>query len=140
MRQYITHYRPIYADTDAMGIVYHANYLRFFEMGRTEFLREIGFPYKRLDSDEGVMLPLADVSIKYKKPALYDELLEIRTTIAELKNASVTMAYEIYNEKGELLTTGKTRHAVTDENIKPIVLKKHAPELYQLLLEVMEKE
>jgi acyl-CoA thioester hydrolase len=140
MRQYITHYRPIYADTDAMGIVYHANYLRFFEMGRTEFLREIGFPYKRLDSDEGVMLPLADVSIKYKKPALYDELLEIRTTIAELKNASVTMEYEIYNEKGELLTTGKTRHAVTDENIKPIVLKKHAPELYQLLLEVMEKE
>jgi acyl-CoA thioesterase FadM len=50
------------------------------------------------------------------------------------------MEYEIYNEKGELLTTGKTRHAVTDENIKPIVLKKHAPELYQLLLEVMEKE
>ena len=139
MRPYITHYRPIYADTDAMGIVYHANYLRFFEMGRTEFLREIGFTYRRLDSKEGVMLPLVDVAIKYKKPALYDELLEIRTTIAELKNASVTMAYEIY-EKGELLTKGTTRHAVTDSELHPVVLKKHAPELHKLLLDVMSEE
>ncbi len=140
MRPYITHYRPIYADTDAMGIVYHANYLRFFEMGRTEFLREIGFTYRRLDSTEGVMLPLVDVAIKYKKPALYDELLEIRTTIADLKNASVTMAYEIYNEKGELLTRGTTRHAVTDSRLHPVVLKKHAPELYNLLTDVMSEE
>lgn len=140
MRPYITHYRPIYADTDAMGIVYHANYLRFFEMGRTEFLRETGFTYRRLDNTEGVMLPLVDVAIKYKKPALYDELLEIRTTIAELKNASVTMAYEIYNEKGELLTKGTTRHAVTDSELHPVVLKKHAPELHKLLLDVMSEE
>lgn len=140
MKTYITHYRPIYADTDAMGIVYHANYLRFFEMGRTEFLREIGFTYRRLDSTEGVMLPLVDVAVKYKKPAFYDELLEIRTSIAELKNASVTMAYEIYNEQGELLTQGTTRHAVTDSDLKPIVLKKHAPELHKLLLDVMKEE
>lgn len=140
MRPYITHYRPIYADTDAMGIVYHANYLRFFEMARTELLREIGFTYRRLDSKEGVMLPLVDVAIKYKKPAFYDELLEIRTTIAELKNASVTLAYEIYNEKGELLTRGTTRHAVTDSELHPVVLKKHAPELYKLLLDAMSEE
>lgn len=140
MKQYITYYRPIYADTDAMGIVYHANYLRFFEMGRTELLREIGFTYRRLDSSEGVMLPLVDVAVKYKKPALYDQLLEIRTSIAELKNASVTMAYEIYNENKELLTRGTTRHAVTDSTLRPVVLKKHAPELYKLLLEVMNEE
>ena len=140
MRPYITHYRPIYADTDAMGIIYHANYHRFLEMGRTEFLREIGFTYRRLDSKEGVMPPLVDVALKYKKPALYDELLEIRTTIAELKNASVTMAYEIYNEKGELHTKGTTRHAVTDSELHPVVLKKHAPELHKLLLDVMSEE
>lgn len=140
MKAFITHYRPIYADTDAMGIVYHGNYLRFFEKGRTEFLRDIGFTYKRLDNDEGVMLPLADVNAKYKKPAHYDELLEIRTTVAELKNASVTLAYEIYNENGELLVTGTTRHAVTDGNLKPVALKKHSPEMYEKLLKVMEEE
>ena len=86
------------------------------------------------------MLPLVDVALKYKKPALYDELLEIRTTIAELKNASVTMAYEIYNEKEELLTKGTTRHAVTDSELHPVVLKKHAPELHKLLLDVMSEE
>ena len=67
-------------------------------------------------------------------------MLEIRTTIAELKNASVTMAYEIYNEKGELLTKGTTRHAVADSELHPVVLKKHAPELHRLLLDVMSEE
>lgn len=139
MKEYITNYRPIYADTDAMGIVYHANYLRLFELGRTEMLREIGFTYRNMEETDRVMLPLAEVGLKYKKPAHYDDLLEIRTSIAELKNASVTLAYEIYNEAGELLVTGTTKHAVTDENIKPVALKKRSKGMYDALMNAMKE-
>ena len=140
MKPSITHYRPIYADTDAMGIVYHANYLRFFELGRTEFLRETGFPYRQMDQEQGVMLPLVEVSIKYRKPALYDDLLEIRTVIKELRGASVVLGYEIYDEQGTLLVEGSTRHAFTDNAMKPVLLKKHIPELWQLLTRMMEDD
>ncbi|MCI8284641.1 MAG: acyl-CoA thioesterase [Firmicutes bacterium] len=139
MKEYITNYRPIYADTDAMGIVYHANYLRLFELGRTEMLREIGFTYKNMEETDQVMLPLAEIGIKYKKPAYYDDLLEIRTSIAELKNASVTLGYEIYNEDGELIVTGMTKHAITDESMKPVALKKKSKGMYDALMNAMKE-
>ncbi len=138
MRQFISFYRPIYADTDAMGIVYHANYLHFFEMGRTELLRELGYTYKSMEREDRVMLPLVEAGAKYKKPARYDDLLEIRTGIAELKNASVTISYEIYNEEGDLLATGFTRHAITDENMKPAALKKKSPKMYAAMIKFMK--
>ena len=88
------YYRVIFGDTDAMKIVYNANYLRFFEIGRNEFLRELGFPYAELNEKYDLHFPLAESHVKYRKPAWYDDMLEIRCMVLELKNASVTIGYE----------------------------------------------
>lgn len=134
-----TYYRVIYGDTDAMKIVYNANYLHFFERGRNEFLRQLGFPYVELVEKNGIQLPLAESHVQYKKPARYDDLLEIRSMVLELKNASIVIGYEIYNrDTGELLVTGSTKHAFVDMNMKPVALRKHAPELNQAIRRFME--
>ncbi len=134
------YYRVIYGDTDAMKIVYNANYLRFFEIGRNEFLREIGFPYTELVDKYDLQLPLAESSVKYKRPAQYDDMLEIRSMVLELKNASVIMGYEIYNrDSGELLVTGSTKHAFVDGSMKPVALRKQAPELDRAIKRFMEE-
>lgn len=126
--------RVIYADTDAMGIVYHTNYIKWFEVGRTEFLREIGYPYSRMEK-EGIWLPVASVECEYKLPAVYDDVLEIHSWVHQLKAATIVMAYEIYRKAtGELLVTGKTKHAITDPKLKPVRLKTANPELYKKLV------
>lgn len=126
--------RVIYADTDAMGVVYHTNYIKWFEIGRSELLRSIGYPYARMEQ-EGVLLPVAECGCKYKAPAVYDDLLEINAHIADMKGATVTLEYEIRRqETGELLVTGFTKHAVTDPDFKPIRLRDKNRELYELLL------
>jgi len=84
--------RVIYADTDAMGVVYHTNYIKWFEAGRSELLRGIGYPYSQLEA-EGVMLPVAECSCKYKLPAVYDDLLEVTSRITALKAAKLTLDY-----------------------------------------------
>lgn len=128
-----TEIRVIYADTDAMGVVYHTNYIKWFEVGRTELLRSIGYPYSRLEM-EGLLLPVIDCSCKYKKPAVYDDVLEIRAEITGIKAATVEIEYEIKRkETGELLVTGMTRHAVTDKKFKPIKLKELNKSLYERL-------
>ncbi len=137
MKKFISQVRVIYADTDAMGIVYHNNYIKWFEIGRTEFLRQIHYTYARMES-EGIWLPLISVSCNYKLPAVYDDLLQIHAWVSELKPATVTMSYEIFRkESGELLVTGHTRHAITDSNLKPLRLKTRCPELYEKIIENM---
>ena len=131
MRKYETEIRVIYADTDAMGIVYHTNYIKWFECGRNEYLRQIGYPYSRLE-EEGVWLPVAAVNCEYKAPAKYDDILLIQTSVGELKAATVIMKYEILNKTtGELLVTGSTKHAITDPKLTPIRLKKANPGLFE---------
>lgn len=137
MKKFTAHYRIIYADTDAMGIVYHANYLKLFEIGRTEALREIGFPYKSFD-DIDVMMPLAEEHIKYKSPAKYDDYLEIHTGIAELRHASVVISYEIYDQEGELKAVGSTKHAFTNKQLRPVALDRHSQQLYDALRKCLE--
>ncbi|MBN7773521.1 acyl-CoA thioesterase [Clostridium aminobutyricum] len=134
MRKYETEIRVIYADTDAMGIVYHTNYIKWFEAGRNEYLRQIGYPYSRLE-EEGVWLPVAAVNCEYKAPARYDDILLIQTGVAEMKAATVIIKYEIYNkETGELLVTGNSKHAITDPQLKPIRLKKVNPDLFERIM------
>ena len=133
------YYRVIYGDTDAMKIVYNANYLRFFEIGRNEFLRQLGFPYAELIVKNDLQFPLAETTVKYKRPAQYDDVLEIRCFVVELKNASVVMGYEIYNkDTGDLLVTGSTKHAFVDGNMKPVALRRQAPELDKAIRHFME--
>ncbi|MCL1810114.1 MAG: acyl-CoA thioesterase, partial [Clostridiales bacterium] len=123
MRKFKAKVRVPYADTDRMGIVYHANYIKYFEVGRTEFLREIGYPYAQLEAD-GIWLPVASVSCEYKSPAWYDDLLEVNTWVGSLKGATIVMAYEIFREgTGELIAKGETKHPVTDDKLKPIKLR-----------------
>ena len=131
--------RVIYADTDAMGIVYHTNYIKWFEVGRNEYLRELGYPYSRLESEK-LWLPVANVECAYKAPARYDDILEITAWMSDLRAASLTMSYEIRKqETGELLVWGSTRHAITDDLMKPVRFKSYNPELYQLVTQAMEE-
>ena len=137
MKVYETVVRVPYADTDRMGIVYHGNYIKYFEMGRTEYLRELGFPYAALER-EGVWLPVSSIFCEYKAPARYDDLLTVRTRVAELKGATIVMAYEIYRngtETKELLVTGETKHPITDDHLRPIRLRNVKKELYDKMRE-----
>ncbi len=101
----LTSSRVRYAETDQMGYVYYGNYPQFFEIGRVEALRALGISYKKME-EEGIMLPVLKLEIKYVAPAKYDELLEIKTEIREMPNTRITFHHEIRNEKGDLLTLG----------------------------------
>jgi len=101
--QYTTRVR--YAETDQMGVVYHGNYAVFFEMGRVEWLRNLGVSYKQME-ESGIMLPVVSLTMNYKKPARYDDLLTVTTRFKSQTSVKIEFDYEIHNEKGELLTTG----------------------------------
>ncbi|MFZ7114396.1 MAG: acyl-CoA thioesterase [Bacteroidota bacterium] len=99
--------RVRYAETDQMGYVYYGNYATYFEVARVELLRSIGFTYKKLEED-GIMLPVFDYSIKYFKPAFYDDLLTIRTSMEYNDGARIKFHYEIFNESGIMLNAADT--------------------------------
>ena len=102
-----TQIRVRYGETDQMGVVYHANYASYFEVGRTEWLREYGITYKSME-ETGVMLPVISLEIKYKNSAKYVDLLTIKTSIKKLPSARIEFDYELVNESGDLLATGST--------------------------------
>jgi acyl-CoA thioester hydrolase len=110
-----TTYRVIYGDTDTMGIVYHANYLRWFEMGRNELFRSLGMPYAKIEA-KGLMLPVSEVKCKYITPAKYDDVLVIETSVNKGFRAGIQFDYRILDEE-EIAThtTGYTRHAFVNE-------------------------
>jgi acyl-CoA thioester hydrolase len=99
--------RVRYAETDKMGYVYYGNYASYYEVGRAEAMRELGMTYRQME-DKGVMMPIASMSIKYFKPAFYDDLLTIRTIVKEIPTSRMHFFYEVYNEKKELLNKGET--------------------------------
>ena len=101
-----TSIRVRYAETDQMGVVYYGIYPQYFEVGRVESLRSLGFPYRKLEED-GVMLPVRSLEVQYKASALYDELLQVRTIIPELPSTRIQFLHEIMNEAGTCITTGK---------------------------------
>ena len=102
-----TSIRVRYGETDRMGYAYYANYALYFEVGRTEMLRSLGFIYREWE-DNGIILPVKSLSIDYLSPARYDDLLTIRTTVTELPSARITFVYEVINEKKQLVCTGST--------------------------------
>lgn len=110
MKSVVTH-RVIYGDTDAMEIVYYGNYLRFFEIGRNELIRERGIPYREIE-ERGFMLPVVEAHARYHEPARYDDELRIETEVKRLKRVSIEFGYRIVRvADGKLLTEGSTRHA-----------------------------
>lgn len=114
-------YRVLYGDTDAAAVVYNANYLRYFEMGRTEFMREFICPYREIE-ELGLVLPVIECHIRFKAPARYDDLLIIETTLTELKKVSCTFSYRILLDDGSprprLLTKGSTVMATINRQDK----------------------
>ena len=100
-------FRVRYGETDQMGFVYYGNYAQYFEMGRTEWLRKLGITYKNME-ETGIMLPAISLNIKYLKPAKYDDLLTLKTTLTKMPSAKIEFSYEIFNEENELLTTANT--------------------------------
>lgn len=107
-----------YAETDMMGIVYHANYLPWFEIGRTTLLKEQGLSYLKLEQ-EGYRLPVLEVSAKYRRPATYDDVLTIITTMKEKPTLRIKLTYEVRRED-ELLATGESQHAFVDLQGQPV--------------------
>jgi acyl-CoA thioester hydrolase len=123
--------RVRYAETDRMGVVYHANYLVWFEIGRTEFCRARGFAYKDMEENDNAYLVVAESYCRYKAPALYDDELVVRTHITELRRRSVRFGYEVYRPAdGTIIAEGETGHVVTDRNSRVITL----PESYRVAL------
>ncbi len=112
-----TKVRVRYGETDKMGYVYYGIYPLYYEIGRTELMRNFELPYKKLE-DEGIMLPVKSLDIKYYKAAQYDDLLTIKTTIKELPLARITFYYEIFNENKELLNEGTTTLVFVDEKTR----------------------
>lgn len=121
--------RVIYGDTDQMGVVYYANYFRYFELSRAEYLRAQGWTYREMEA-EGALLPVVEATATYKAPARYDDVLTIRATITELRRASLQFDYEIRREAdGALLVTGRTVHACVGRDGKPTRLPEKVSDL-----------
>ena len=107
-----------YAETDMMGVVYHGNFLPWFEVGRTTLLKEMGIIYRQLEAD-GYRLPVLEVAVKYQRPALYDDTITIVTTLREKPLLRIRLDYEVRRGE-ELLATGHTIHAFIDHGGKPV--------------------
>ena len=113
MKEHEYSVRVRYAETDQMGVVYHGNYAQYFEMGRVEWLRNLGISYKWME-ENGIMLPVVSLNINYKKPARYDDLLTVKTIFKSQTSVKIEFDYEIYNEKLELLTIASSTLVFVD--------------------------
>ena len=120
--------RVRYAETDQMGVVYHSNYLIWFEVGRVELMRSLGFEYKTMEKEDDCHIVVAEVHCRYLYPARYDEVLRVRTRISAAKNRSIRFSYELLRDHdSRLLATGETVHVICGSNGRPKLL----PEKYR---------
>lgn len=133
MMEWTTEIRVPYADTDAMSVVYHCNYIKYFEVARGELMRSMGYAYRKME-EEGVMLPVIECACRYKVPAVYDDEILVKAVITETKGATITIRYEARRKTdGVLLVDGMTRHAVTTTDFKPVRLRQALPQFYDML-------
>jgi acyl-CoA thioester hydrolase len=128
--------RVRYKDTDQMGVAYHSNYLVWFEIGRTELMRNIGIPYLEFEKNS-LYLPVLKAYCEYKHAARYDEELTVSTRLESLQHVRLKFAYELYRE-GKLLARGYTEHAFTSHTGQPVALKKFCPSLWARLCSALE--
>ncbi|TCZ75305.1 acyl-CoA thioesterase [Paenibacillus albiflavus] len=143
--------RVRYQETDQMRVVYHANYLNWFEIGRTELIREMGFPYTAIEQ-AGLMLPVIHAELDYRKPARYDDIISIYTRIEACTRVRLEMAYQVHRREetdlytippfaetdgrepaGELLVSGLTKHVWVNKEFKTTRLDHALPELHKLI-------
>lgn len=119
--------RVRYAETDQMGVVYHANYLVWFEVGRVEMLRSLGVPYKQLEEEYGRMIAVVGAEVRYRAPARYDDEIAVRTSLLAMRGPVMKIGYQVVRvSDGKLLCDGKTTHVVVDRQMA----KQSLPEPY----------
>ena len=119
--------RVRYAETDQMGVAHHSNHLIWFEAGRVDYCRRMGFEYKQMEIDDDSFIVVAEATCRYKRPARFDDILTIRTRVTESQRRTIRFSYEILNQAQELIATGETLHVVCDRLGRP----KSLPEKYR---------
>jgi len=131
MHEHVTKFRVRYAEVDPMGYVYHGNYASYYEVGRTELMRNMGSSYKKLE-DEGVMLPVIHLECHFIRPARYDDELSILTRIQRFTRTQITFSYRIYNQNNHLINEGLTTLVfVNRSTMKP----RKAPDWFSEMIE-----
>ena len=118
MRVVETSLRVRYAETDRMGVVYHGHYIVWFEIGRTEYCRAAGMPYRVME-DSGLLILVTGVECKYRRSARYDDAVRVKSRMTELGSRGLSFGYEVVDEEGRLLAEGTTRHVFADVSGKP---------------------
>lgn len=120
-----------YAETDQMGVVYHANYLIWFELGRTKLVEELGFHYAEMEK-KGYISPVVDVEVSYKRPFRYGQTATVRTWVHHYDSIRTQYAYEVVNEAGDVCVIGKTSHVVLKKDtFRPISMKRDFPDWHR---------
>ncbi|MEL6655962.1 MAG: thioesterase family protein [Bacteroidota bacterium] len=107
--------RVRYGETDQMGYLYYGHYAQYYEIGRAEMIRSIGLSYKEMELDHGVLMPVMSLQCRYVRPARYDEIITIRTTLRHLPESTITFHMELFNEKGKLVNGGTVKLCFVDE-------------------------
>jgi acyl-CoA thioester hydrolase len=138
-----TQIRVRYAETDQMGVVYYAHFFIWFEVGRVELLRQLGFPYKQMEIDDDCLIPVVEANCRYKSPARYDDELLLETSVLALRRSVIKFGYRLLRPEGEapaatsaaagttLLAEGETTHVIVDRSMRKVPL----PEKYAVALE-----
>ena len=122
-----TRLRVRYAETDQMGVVYHSNHLIWFEVGRVELMRQMGFSYRDMERDDGCFIAVAEVKCRYRAPIYYDDEVVIRTRLKTVRESVLVFSYELFRaDSSALVAEGETTHIVTDAKMKVAAL----PEKY----------
>jgi acyl-CoA thioester hydrolase len=122
-----TKLRVRYAETDKMGVVYHSNFVIWFEVGRVELLRQLGFQYSEMEAEDNCHIPVVDLHVRYKAPAQYDDEIVVRTEIKNVRSSLLHFSYEIFRDGNRmLLATGETMHIIVNKELERTAL----PEKY----------
>jgi acyl-CoA thioester hydrolase len=114
-----TKLRVRYAETDNMGVVYHSNFAIWFEVGRVELMRQLGLEYRAMEKEDNCHIPVVDLRVRYKAPALYDDEIVVRTRIANARQSLLHFSYEVFRAGDRtLLATGETMHIIVDDKFQ----------------------
>jgi len=112
--------RVRYAETDQMGVAYHSNYFIWFEVGRVDLCRQLGFEYKQMETEDDSFIVVAEAYCRFKRPARFDDALTVRTRVAGSQRRTIRFSYEVFNQSsGELIATGETNHVICDHLGRP---------------------
>lgn len=129
-----------YYETDQMGIVHHSNYIRYFEEVRLQWMDEIGLSYSGLE-EKGVIIPVTFVDCHYKSPVRFGDTIYITVRMSKFDGLKMEFSYEVYDEKtGELRSTGKSGHCFLDKQMRPVLIRKKYPELYDIMLQALHED